>query len=1051
MPNNLNIISASAGSGKTYTLTKLLGEMLDKNVRPDGVVATTFTKKAASELSARVRSKLISIGKTDAAQRIQDGYIGTVNSVCGAILRDYALDAGLSPNLDVLPDGEDSAIFRAAVSEVLRLYTPRLAPALKSMGMFDLNESWDKPVKRIIDAARANGIERLGLLSCAEKSWESFQRLLPVPLSPDEGKRLDNELKREIDDALQRLPAPGDDTKTTVKALDKLRGIRHSMRNGAPGCWGDWIALTNLSPGVKSKDTLLPLVELAGQVLAHPRMHNDVKSYIKVMFECAADAMGRYQQYKKDLGLIDFTDQEALTLELLKDRTIAQRLKERLDLLMVDEFQDTSPIQLALFLRLSEISGQSIWVGDQKQSIYAFRGTDPGLMDAVVANVEHVEVLGESWRSQPDLVRFTNAFFKAAMKPHGIPGKQIELAPQVNELKTKDPHLTCWRLHATNKADEASSLAAGIVDLLSSPERHSVLDKATKQERPIRPGDIAVLCLKNNDCERVAEALNSRGIRAAVPRPGLMAQPETQLALAAFRYLMDERDLLAVAELARLLAQDEAPDWWLPLAQQGNLQAVKERMPEILRLDAARESLAQLTATESLDLAVSLVDARRIAMAWSQPGNRLANLNALRGYALEYEDLCEASRKPATSAGLLSHFSRLAADKKDKQAEGVGQDAVQVLTYHRSKGLEWPLVILTGMDSNDKPRIFGLNVCSDSETFDMDSPLSGRWLRFWPWPFGLSRKVPALEEALEGTPILKKAEKMERRERLRLLYVGMTRARDHLVLAARLPGKKDGTTSWLDSCVDDADRKAFAFPVEPGIQTLQVGESYLAEVDARGYEPKSADTAPQRTPQHAPKVPAMLVEHEKASFALGDFPLVGSVQTESLRIGPPHEITNKDDPARLGSAVHAFLGAMPCLLDRPTRESRARTIIADWELPDIEATDLCDMQDAMAAFILERFGEVDVLTEWPVHLRRGQARGSGWVDLLLRGPEYDVIIDHKTAIGSRENLEAKAASYAGQLSAYASALSKASGRPVRETWIHFPLAGMMVRVDISDR
>ncbi|EGB14648.1 UvrD/REP helicase [Pseudodesulfovibrio mercurii] len=1050
MPNDLTILSASAGSGKTYTLTGLLAGLLDQGVRPDGVVATTFTRKAASELSARVRSRLIAAGKADAAQCIQDGYIGTVNAVCGAILGDYALEAGLSPNLDVLPDGEDSAVFRAAVSEVLRLNTPPLTPVLRSLGLFDLRESWDKPVKRIIDAARANRIDRAELLACAEKSWESFRQLLPEPLSLQDGRRLDDELRRAVDEALRDLPAPGDGTKATEGVRDRLRIIRNNMRNGAPGCWGDWISLAKFAPGKQSRDIVQPITELAEQVLGHPRLHHDVETYIRKMFECASDAMGRYQQYKKDLGLIDFTDQEALTLSLLENDDIGQRLRERLDLLMVDEFQDTSPIQLALFLRLSQVAGKSVWVGDQKQSIYAFRGTDPGLMDAVVENVDRVEVLGESWRSQPDLVRFANAFFGAAMRPHGIPAAQVELVPKVVELETDDPHLMCWRLQANNKTVEAACLASGIVDLLSSAGRHAVLDKATGGARPLRPGDIAVLCLKNHECELVAEALNDRGIRAAVPRPGLMAQPETQLALAAFRYLADESDLLAVAEMARLLAGEEGPDWWLPLVRPGDLEAVKERIPAIHRLDAARSNLVQLTAVETLDLAVSLVDARPVAKSWPHPGNRLANLDALRGYALAYEDACGASRSPATSAGLLAHFSRLAADKEDKQAEGGGSDAVQVLTYHRSKGLEWPLVVLTGMDSVDNPRIFGLNVCSDSETFDMDNPLAGRWLRFWPWPFGAGRRIPALEEALEGTAAQRRAEAMERRERLRLLYVGMTRARDHLVLAARIPGKTDGTTSWLDACVDETGEKVFVFPLEPGVQTIRVGADHQARIDVGSFAPESEGAVP---PPGVPRTPALPVEpagREPARFALGGYPSNGTVRTEAVRIGPPYPIGKREDPARLGSAVHAFLGAVPGGLDRAVRETRAQAVLADWELSEVDAATLCEMQDRLAAFIGERFGDPGVRTEWPVHLRRGPASGAGWVDMLLGLPEADVIIDHKTATGSADRLEAKAASYAGQLSAYAEAMSKASGRPVRETWIHFPLAGLMVNVTVSD-
>ena len=123
-------------------------------------------------------------------------------------------------------------------------------------------------------------------------------------------------------------------------------------------------------------------------------------------------AMIAYQEFKKKRGLIDFVDQEQLLLKALDLPDVSNVLQEELDLLLVDEFQDTSPIQLALFLKLAEAATETVFVGDVKQAIYGFRGSDPELMQAVLKTVEkeggRKEVLGKSYRSRGHLVEYTN-------------------------------------------------------------------------------------------------------------------------------------------------------------------------------------------------------------------------------------------------------------------------------------------------------------------------------------------------------------------------------------------------------------------------------------------------------------------------------------------------------------------------------------------------------------------------------------------------------------------------------------------------------------------
>lgn len=1046
MSRNIRLISASAGSGKTFSLTKTFVESLDEGVRPEAVVATTFTKKAAQEIGSRFRSKLFEQGRTQEAQQVFDGYIGTVNSVCGSLLTDYAFEVGQSPTLEVVPDGEDGAVFRVAAAAAIGRRAKQIAPLVRSLEI----ECWEDVVKNIIDKARANAIDRKRMLESAGRSWELFKGLLPASLTKDEGKRLDAEIVRELDRTIAALPADGDTTKSTKDAREKLQAIHRTLYQGALPNWGTWARLSKIGTGAKSAHEVETLNELASQFLGHPRFQGEVRQLISLLFDCASEAAGLYQQHKKDLGLIDFTDQEALALKMIEDESVADQLRERLDMVMVDEFQDTSPIQLALFLKLSELVDRSVWVGDQKQSIYGFRGSDPALMDAVIDSLGEPETLPNSWRSQPVLVNFVSEFFAAAFGRFGLPEKRVRLTSEVAVTASKSPHLKCWRFESKNKRNDTLCLVNGIRSMLENAAEYVILDKTTKRERALKAGDISVLCMKNVDCSGVAAALEEHGIRAAIPRTGLMKRPEVGLVMAAYRYLLSAKDTLAVAELARIFDLGD----WFGLALKSGMDAVKGLHPLFGRLDVARRGLASLTPSEVLDLAIDLSDAGRMALGWDNPALRQANLDALRGHALGYESTCKARRCACTPAGLIHYFHELeeANPPADSQAVGVGDDAVQVLTYHRSKGLEWPVVILTGLDSSERGNPFGLNVQASDAPFDLENPLAGRWLRYWPWPFGAQKKVSEFSDAVDDSNVAKAALDQERRERLRLLYVGMTRARDYLIFSAR-EVTNQSTTGWIDNCEDSEGGQILALPEEAGTVEIEIGGKAFP-IETVRLAPVEVEAARVEVQQYAPVLPEKAKEHPPARFVpSGDSILPDKVTVEFFELGPPLLTKTTDSRVDLGNALHAFLAVASPDQEELIFQARAERIVTDLGLRDLDSDMLLEAHRRLRSFIAKTIdpdGVGQVVTEWPIHLKRGLQKGSGWVDMLSRQPSGDVIIDHKTSLGDRAALEKKAAGYAGQLATYAEALEKATGNPVQGLWLHFALAGVVARVNLCD-
>ena len=153
----------------------------------------------------------------------------------------------------------------------------------------------------------------------------------------------------------------------------------------------------------------------------------------------------------------------------------------------------------------------------------------------------------------------------------------------------------------------------------------------------------------------------------------------------------------------------------------------------------------------------------------------------------------------ATAAGFVIWLDKLG-DEDAMQAASLDLEAVSVLTYHSAKGLEWPMVLLLDLDKIYPADPFGFTIESSHE-FDGWRPLDGRWVRFWPWPYGKQTAKVYLDEAVAKTPEYVRAAEVEHKEKMRLLYVGMTRARDYLILCPRA-SSSGLKTEWIDSVRD---------------------------------------------------------------------------------------------------------------------------------------------------------------------------------------------------------------------------------------------------------
>ena len=1039
--NNIELINASAGSGKTYNLTSRVVQILKSGVAPEALMATTFTNRAAAELCERIRVQLLKMGQPERANRINDGFIGTVNSICARLLQEYALEAGMSPAIEIMPEDDSINIFRISIDRVIEQHADRMEPAARRL---DLNGSsrssyqaaadWRDHVKSIVDLARSNLITPDLLETCSRSSWETLQAVFGDTTTGN----LDKDLQEALTLAVTSLNQIGTLTKTTQTALDTLKACSKRFVSKQQ-TWSDWIRLAKLNAAKDGQDIIRPVNAIADCVLQHPQFQADVKRIIEGTFDCAIGALQDYDDYKLKHGLMDFTDQETRVLEMARNnRPFRSSISDRIQTLMIDEFQDTSPIQLALFLALNELAGKSVWVGDPKQAIYGFRGTDPQLMDDVVALIGKSEVLDCSWRSKEILLDFTNALFSEVFHKMGR-DKVCLRVPKERTEKAKGGCLETWHLAAKNSTDEAAAIANGVRDLI-------------ERIPGIKPGDIAVLSRTNNGCTEIATNLENLGIRVSVGQGLLLDTRECRLALAALRYMNNQSDTLALAEIMQLSPKNEPVEAWFTELMSNPEESKKKwhNDPLTAALNEGRIKIKYWTPIEALEQAISRIGLLRMVKAWPNPSMAGSNLDALRGTCHKYVDQCASHRSAATVDGFVIYLKAACTE----QAHGTGEQTVQVLTYHGAKGLEWPWVVLTDLDSSPRTAVFGVNIVAASH-FEMTNPLANRKIRYWPWPFGVQKIYPQLDERIDVLPLKQFAQDKAEREEQRLLYVGMTRAKDGLVMAMRKTESKSGLslkTGWLDSLKDASGERVIKWSTDIGSQVVQVG---TARIPIQVFEYHSEETGLPRLmakeeeylpklPNVAKSYPAARISPSSLSESADDFE--GSTWEIIERFHARISIKGKPEMDALGSAIHAYLATEYVHLTDDERIELAKSILVSWSMEtSVDPSDVVAAGQRLVEYINNHYHGYKAFREWPMSMRNKEGQLlQGWIDLLLETPDGYVIIDHKDYPGL--DAEKRVQKYAPQLRVYREAVEKATGIPVIDTLLHLPINGLILKL-----
>jgi len=1030
---------ASAGSGKTTSVERDVADKLETGVlKPNQIMAVTFTKDAASELKGRISKELLKRERSLLAVGIMNARVGTVHSIFGQLLSDFSFELGLSPEQRVLDDQDKYHILSEALDSILN---PQIINEINILSTRLSIEDWRRDIIVIVELMRSNNFKPEQLDDFADDSISTLNSVLP----PADNLLTEESFKSVITTAVTNSKALINPTKGLTEAIQDCETILRQQNFK----WQNWIKVSKLKPTKMGEPIFSEAIAMGLKVLKSNNFRKDMFEFIRKIMNIAKLVIYEFAAIKRNRGLLDFVDQEQLSLQALENTTIQERIKEEIQYLIIDEFQDTSPIQLALFSRMSELVKDVLMVGDAKQAIYGFRGSDSQLILNTLDYVEHGEgqvyTLTDSYRSRPGLVALVNELFTQPFS-HLLKPEQIQLAPK------RTDSLACsemgwWILkysgHKSNNKIQ-SSLAEGIREHINSGI--DIHDKSLKICRKATWRDLAVLCRNNTDAAELASCCARIGIPVSLERAGLIETPEISLALACLRRLVDPSDSLASAEILSL-ASGESPENWLAT----RLLSVEKNTshewndsahPTLEKLAKARNNISVLSTKEALDLSMLTADVHGIVAGWEESAklteHRLANLAKLCRLVDDYEDHCQSQFLSATPAGFILWLKDREQDGIDHQSANPG-DAITITTYHRAKGLEWPIVICNSMDTPLKVSLYGVRVKASDGKFDWTDPLKGRSLCYWPNPFPDQKGNEVLNDAFRQCKEWAIVENKAKNEAIQLLYVGITRARDQVILPS--VGDHNYVGDWLKLLGSNV------FPPSSG--KIELSPSVFINVEIKQLlKPEQIIPSSIKRVRHWLAMKSDFNDLDNVTFnrpASSEVPINDAICNIVHDFGTRININGSTNMDELGTVLHHCLAL---LIRKPDVDVKIIDELINIDFSGKLQTDqIISRSKELTAWVNTQYPDAILHTEMPFTQRLidGSIR-QGSIDLLVETPKGWIIIDHKSNPQPSTNWMELALQYSGQLAAYRDALEKLSDKNVLGTFIHFVVSGGIVEI-----
>lgn len=1234
------IVTAAAGSGKTTLLVERMIRLLsDKSlgIHGDALAVMTFTRNAAASLRKKLIAKLSERIKDIRAEgdpddvadmlserlfELRSASIGTIDSFCINILRENAQVFALPVNFTVAGSAALYNMHNSAMQKAMGqfysddFFTPEERAAVFYTFSFENDDALRDAVSYVAEKVSGYADRDAWLEKCVER-YSSLDVLLEKPIKaelarisaafekysgvPAEYERLIDEYAadKKADPALaeqMREYARGD-----IDYLERVTAAYNALRDEPTALnlsrlSDEALKLNNiefpksssrakayLGVSRQMKQFLLPkaLKEIKFSYEEEQRILPQLKLTVTAFTRLVRTFIEEYRSIMHTRGALDFAECEYLLLSKLRtDEVFRAQLSARFSCIIVDEFQDSNDIQAEIFRLIANGKNNLFYVGDVKQSIYAFRGGNPKIMERLCSNPHalapsptvkpallHTDParcvsenptfgvipLNKNFRSRKAVIDSVNAVFSGVMTKHfgGVDysnGSQLEFGSLAPEAAAPEKYVTeldllrCSDGGADDETDaktiyQARYVAGRIRAMLD--EGFLVTDGSAM--RPARPADFGILLPKNNHMIIYRDALSELGIASVIPKSGSFMQSEeisllldlltviddpmrdeellrvlmspvfdmsaeeaAQLRLGILGLPLDdiEEDLSPIArhvkgrslygcvtfcmrELSAENGSVELEELCGRLAERGISRSIS---PVLTQFSEKLRALRFFKSSNSIDALIRKVcddtDLYSVICTYEGSRQRLANIRLMIKYAEDFE---------SSDGGTLSDFLRFLSklDSRTLDAAGAPENAanaVKLMTFHGSKGLEMPVCFLCDLN--------GRINCSEA---------SGAYLISH--DEGITLKYVDISERYQADPFAYRDHQKRIRDRitgeqLRLLYVALTRAQDKLIItgiynskAASLMPKSSAPSDLLEGVIplkwlagsllrgrDPAELKSIDNDKNSTLSQLMIGDHTLIQFISEDI-PAIADCEEADAPDNAEKP----VPPEEPA----DPDLVGRLTAQLCRTYPyaeettlqakytVTELAHSTDPNALmvylnmpsfargnaptgkevGDAYHHFMEHFP--LERFAREVSediiAQTIdelydngkltSAEWDIlysqrrgciANLYAFFAGNIGRRMLADIAKVYREIPFYAELPAEkLGLSGSRQvciQGRTDMYFVEDEQIVLVDYKS--DTKESLEKELDSYCRQLVSYMEILPQVTGLSVKELYIY---------------